>query len=131
MPNTICFIEDITRHAHPMCVGQTVTSKPPMYSPVHITLSPKMSDLTSIQCRRCTVQFLKLLKVLPCIPNVDQHSCRGYTQNNTLKGILTQENRKGGLRRALSDEMTMTYVFEVNTSMKAAKCEFRTSMLWK
>lgn len=27
--------------------------------------------------------------------------------------------------------MTMTYVLDVKTSMKAAKLEFRTSMLWK
>lgn len=27
--------------------------------------------------------------------------------------------------------MTMTYVLEVKTSMKAAKLEFLTSMLWK
>lgn len=30
-----------------------------------------------------------------------------------------------------SDMMTMTYVLEVKTSMKAAKLEFLTSMLWK
>lgn len=35
------------------------------------------------------------------------------------------------LRIEGSDMMTMTYVLEVKTSMKAAKLEFRTSMLWK
>lgn len=30
-----------------------------------------------------------------------------------------------------SDMITMTYVLEVKTSMKAAKLEFLTSMLWK
>ena len=34
------------------------------------------------------------------------------------------------LRILGSDMMTMTYVFEVKTSIKAAKLEFRTSMLW-
>lgn len=35
------------------------------------------------------------------------------------------------LRMDGSDMMTMTYVLEVKTSMKAAKLEFLTSMLWK
>lgn len=35
------------------------------------------------------------------------------------------------LRMEGSDMMTMTYVLEVKTSMKAAKLEFLTSMLWK
>lgn len=34
------------------------------------------------------------------------------------------------LRMEGSDMMTMTYVLEVKTSMKAAKLEFLTSMLW-
>jgi hypothetical protein len=41
------------------------------------------------------------------------------------------QNLEGCLRRALSDEMTMTYVLEVKESMKAANCEFLTSILWK
>lgn len=39
--------------------------------------------------------------------------------------------RRGYLRMEGSDMMTMTYVLEVKTSMKAAKLEFLTSMLWK
>lgn len=35
------------------------------------------------------------------------------------------------LRMDGSDMMTITYVLEVKTSMKAAKLEFLTSMLWK
>lgn len=35
------------------------------------------------------------------------------------------------LRIEGSDMITMTYVLEVKTSIKAAKLEFLTSMLWK
>lgn len=53
-----------------------------------------------------------------------------------LIGVLkcTTTADKGRLRYLRiegSDMMTMTYVLDVKTSMKAAKLEFLTSMLWK
>lgn len=49
-----------------------------------------------------------------------------------LKCALTAEKcHLCYLRMEGSDMMTMTYVLEVKTSMKAAKLEFLTSMLWK
>lgn len=45
--------------------------------------------------------------------------------------VAAEKCHRHDLRMEGSDMMTMTYVLEVKTSMKAAKLEFLTSMLWK
>lgn len=87
-----------------------------------------------------SVHPLQLLKMFPSITDIDESSCRGWRNEKIglialigfLQSPLAEQTRcLLHLRMEGSDMITMTYVLEVKTSMKAAKLEFLTSMLWK
>lgn len=55
----------------------------------------------------------------------------GQKKSSEITMVSVQSNReKEILRMVESDVTTMTYVFDVKTSMKAAKFEFLTSIDW-
>lgn len=88
-----------------------------------------------------SVHPLQLLKVFPSITDVDESGCRRWKKTRDVDFYYAdfvfcffrdvEERHLHYLRMEGSDMMTMTYVLEVKTSMKAAKLEFLTSMLWK